>query len=75
MIMIIIYNLIDFFLSIIYYMYSFRLIKRNNIKNPKQIKFGLFKLNNIKSSNNSLKSPIISRINQKNYSCGGCGRK
>jgi hypothetical protein len=56
-------------------MYSFRLNRRNNIKNPKQIKFGLFKLNNIKSSNTSLKSPIISRIHQKNYSCGGCGRK
>jgi hypothetical protein len=52
-------------------MYSFRLNKRK----PTQIKNGLFKLNNIKSSNTSLKSPIISRIYQKNYSCGGCGRK
>jgi hypothetical protein len=56
-------------------MYSFRLNRRNNIKNPKQIKFGLFNINNIKSSNTSLKSSIISRIHQKNYSCGGCGRK
>ena len=56
-------------------MYSFRFNKRNNIKNPNQIKFGLFKPNNINSSNTSLKSPIVSRIYQKNYSCGGCGRK
>ena len=56
-------------------MYSFRLNKRSNIKNLKGIKFGLFKPNNINSSNTSLKSPIVSRIYQQNYSCGGCGRK
>ena len=56
-------------------MYSFRLNRRNNIRNPKQIKFGLFKPKNINSRNTSLKSPIISRIHQTNYSCGGCGRK
>ena len=56
-------------------MYSFRLNKRNNIRNPKQIKFRLSNPNNINSSNTSLKSPIISRIHQTNYSCGGCGRK
>jgi hypothetical protein len=56
-------------------MYSFRFNKRSNINNPKQIKFGLFKPNNINSSNTSLKSPIVSRISQQNYSCGGCGRK
>jgi hypothetical protein len=56
-------------------MYSFRLNRRNNIRNPKQIKFGLSKPKNINSSNTSLKSPIISRIHQTNYSCGGCGRK
>ena len=56
-------------------MYSFHLNRRNNNINPKQIKFGLFKSNNINSSNTSLNGPIIRRINQKIYSCGGCGRK
>jgi hypothetical protein len=54
-------------------MYTFNL-RRKNIRNPKQIKFGLSKLNNVNSSNTSLKSPIISRIHQTNYSCG-CGKK
>ena len=56
-------------------MYYLRFNKRSNINNPKQIKFGLFKPNNIKSSNTSLKSPIVSRIYQQNNFCGGCGRK
>jgi hypothetical protein len=56
-------------------MYSFHLNKKNNIRNPNKIKFGLFKLNNINSNNNSLKSSIVSRIYQQNYSCGSCGRK
>jgi predicted membrane protein len=63
------YNIL--FISIIYYMYSFRFRKNNN----RNLIFGLSKQNNINSSNNFLRSPIISRINQKNYSCGSCGRK
>ena len=56
-------------------MYSFNLNKRSNFIKSKGMKFGLFKLNNIKSSNTSLKSPIVSRIYQQNYLCGSCGRK
>jgi len=56
-------------------MYSFQLNRRSPLRNPNGIRFGLFKLNNIKSSNTSLKSPIVSRIYQQNYSCGSCGRK
>ena len=52
-------------------MYSFRFNKNNN----RNLKFGLSKKNNIYSTNNFLLSPIISRIHQKNYSCGSCGRK
>lgn len=54
-------------------MYTFN-SRRKNIRNPKQIKFGLFKSNNINSINTSLGNQIISRINNKSYSCG-CGKK